>query len=228
MFNRYSITALPSSLELKFKAKIPVLYHPNFNAAPDQSLPVILNDRMTEVTMARWGMDSQLIKTGKSNLLFYTKDINSLKSNETFLQALVKRRCLVLADGFYLWKFITKKSSVPYRVVAKTEKIFCFCGIWEEFQSNKFCFFILTRNSYKPVNELSDQMPVVLSPPDELKWLSGNLPKEKVLHEAEIEDWAFFKYYPVSPRIKDPSINSPSLIQISPSADQHGNLTLFD
>jgi putative SOS response-associated peptidase YedK len=59
MFNRYTITALPSSIELKFSARVPLQYHPNFNAAPGQYLPVILNTRIGEVILAKWGLASE-------------------------------------------------------------------------------------------------------------------------------------------------------------------------
>jgi putative SOS response-associated peptidase YedK len=228
MFNRYTITALPSSIEIKFKAKIPELYKPNFNASHDQFLPVIRNDRTGQVTMATWGIDSGIIKGDQIGTILYVMDIDYFKTKENLQYFLHQHRFLVLADGFSLWKSVSRKSSVPYRVVSNTDKIFCFCGICVELGANRFCFLILTRESYKPVNKLADQMPVILSPPDELKWLQKGLPLNHILDQAEIEDWALLNYYPVSPRIRDPNINSPSLIRNFPTTDQHGNLYLFD
>ena len=228
MFNRYTITALPSSIELKFNVKVPDQYHPNFNAAPGQYLPVILNTQLSVVSMARWGLIPDLKKENELSQKLYTKDLQSLKTSKNWQTALLERRCVVLADGFYLWKTISKKSYVPYRVISKTEKMICFCGIWEEDEFKNICYSILTRKAYKPVHELSDLMPVVLEPQKEIRWLNQKRALESILGDMEIEDWSFFKYYPVSPKIKDVKLNSPSLIKIAPSADQHGNLTLFD
>jgi putative SOS response-associated peptidase YedK len=228
MFNRYSITALPSSIELKFKTKIPDNYNPNFNASPDQQVPLILNDRTTQLTMARWGLESGIIKANESKTLIHSIHINSFISDGNLQAALLNHRCLVLADGFYIWKSITKKSYVPYRVISKNEKLFCFGGIWEEYGSDNIRFSILTRDSYKPVHEISDLMPVVLAPHSEMNWLRNNLSLKEIIYKMEIEDWDFFKYYPVSPKIKDPNLNSPSLIKMTPRTDQYGNLTLFD
>ena len=228
MFNRYTITALPSSIELKFKIKVPDKYHPNFNASPGQILPIILNTRLSEVSMARWGLLPGLKNDNEPTPKLYTKDLESIKTSKNWQIALINRRCLVLADGFYIWKSISKKSYVPYRVISKSEKMICFCGIWEEDEFHNIYFSIITRSAYKPVHELAVSMPVVLTPQKEHWWFNPKLSLESVLGEMEIEDWAFFKYYPVSPKIKDKKLNNPSLIKLAPRADQHGNLTLFD
>lgn len=228
MFNRYTITALPSSIELKFKIKVPDHYQPNFNAAPGQLLPVVMNTRLSEVSMARWGLIPDSKKENEVSPKFYLKELSSVITSKNGQSAIMERRCLVLADGFYIWKSLSKKSFVPFRVIPKSEKMICFCGIWNEDESRNIYFSIVTRKAYKPVHELSDRMPVVLTPQKELRWLDPRLPLDSILNEMEIEDWAFFKYYSVSPRIKDVKLNTPSLIKVAPSADQLGNLTLFD
>jgi len=232
MFNRFTITALPSSIELKFKIKVPDTYQPNFNAAPDQILPIVLNSNPKEAVSAQWGLIPGLSKHKELSPKIYTKHINSIKSSEIWLKVLRERRCIVLADGFYIWKFVSKKSMIPYRVVAKTGNMICFCGIWESEDlnnplNNKISFSIVTRETYKPVHELSEEMPVVLTPQKESSWLDPSLSMEKIIHEIELEDWALLKYYPVSPKIRDININTPSLIKLSPPSDQHGNLSLF-
>lgn len=228
MFNRYTITALPSSIELRFNCKVPDQYHPNFNVAPGQMLPVILNSRVSEISMARWGLMPDLKNKNDLSPKLYTKDLESIKTNKNLQADLHNRRCLVLADGFYVWKSISKKSSVPYRVISKSEKMICFCGIWDEDDLRNLYFMVITRSAFKPVHELSDRMPVVLPPKKEYQWLNPKLSMESLINEMEIEDWAFFKYYPVSPKIKDEKLNNPSLVKEAPRADQHGNLTLFD
>jgi putative SOS response-associated peptidase YedK len=228
MFNRYTITALPSSIELKFNMKVSDQYHPRFNASPGQILPVILDFKLPEISMARWGLipdpknKKEIIPTG------YVKDLESVKENKMWQNALNERRCLVLADGFYIWKSISKKSAVPYRVISKSEKIICFCGIWEEDEFQNLYFTIITRPAYKPIHQLTDRMPVVLTTQKEHWWLNPKVSLDSLFGEMEVEDWAFFKYYPVSPKIIDEKLNNPYLIKEAPQADQHGNLTLFD
>ncbi|MBS0001297.1 MAG: SOS response-associated peptidase family protein [Cyclobacteriaceae bacterium] len=227
MFNRYTITALPSSIELKFNARVPLQYHPNYNAAPGQHLPVILNTRMTEVVLAKWGLGSDKNMPGLKQG-FFIRALRTLKKNVDWQSDLLERRCLILADGFYIWKSISRKSRVPYRVISKTDKIICFGGYWEMDEFRDIRFTILTRESYKPVTELASQMPVILPPNMEMRWLNPKRLLDQIIYDTEIEDWALLKYYPVTPKIKNADVNSPSLIKLAPRADQYGNLTLFD
>ena len=228
MFNRYTITALPSSIELKFGVRVPLQYHPNFNAAPGHYLPVILNTRIGEVILAKWGLATEKNELPGKKHGFFIRDLRTVKKNEDWQKNILEQRCLILSDGFYIWKSISKKSKVPYRVVSKTDKLICLGGCWEMDEFRDIRFSILTKESYRPVNELARQMPVVLTPNMELRWLNPKRTLEQIIRDAEIEDWALLKYYPVSPKIKNADLNSPSLIKLAPRADQYGNLTLFD
>lgn len=228
MFNRYTITALPSSIELKFNMKVPDRYHPNFNASPGQLLPIIVNPRQTELSMARWGLISDQSTENDPIPKLYIKDLEAIQASKAWQSALLERRGLAIADGFYIWKSISKKTFVPYRVVSKTEKMICICGIWEEDEFRNIYFTLITRRAYKPVHELADRMPIVLTPQKEHWWLNPKRSLDSLIDEMEIEDWALLKYYPVSPKIKEEKLNNPSLIKEVPRTDQHGNLTLFD
>jgi putative SOS response-associated peptidase YedK len=228
MFNRYTITALPSSIEQRFGARVPLQYKPNFNAAPGQYLPVILNNRMGQVVLAKWGLASEKNNEAGMKHGFFIRNIRTLKTSDNWKSDVFERRCLILSDGFYIWKSVSRKSRVPYRVIPKTENLICLCGCWEVDEFRDIRFSILTRESYRPVNELARQMPVVLLPNTELRWLNPKRTFNQVFNDIEIEDWALLKYYPVTPEIRDASVNSPYLIKLAPRADQYGNLTLFD
>ena len=234
MCQRYTVTVLPSDLELWFNVKSPNSYKPRFNAAPFQFLPIIANNNLREVIMGHWGFLSNIESNPTDNPKVYLKPLDFIKQNRTWKMLLQNNRCLILADGFYCWKQISKRKKVPYRVVPIHKKLICFAGLWEEFTDintniSIISFILITRTSYRPVNEISNVMPVIIESGNEMKWLEGkNMNLEEYIDIMEIEDWAFFEYYSVSPAIDNIKIDKPDLIKPAPGSDQYGNLTLFD
>ena len=58
----------------------------------------------------------------------------NLLDRPSFKEAFLKRRCLVIADGFYEWK-TEYKTNQPYRIHLKNDKAFAFAGIWQVWNS---------------------------------------------------------------------------------------------
>lgn len=93
----------------------------------------------------------------------------------TFRDAFKKKRCLVLADGFYEWRR-TKEGKVPYRIALKTEAPFAFAGIWSTVHNAvgqpQTTFAIITTESNELVAQIHHRMPVILGEEDEKDWLN--------------------------------------------------------
>jgi len=234
MCDRYTITTLPSDLELKLTVKSPITYKPRYNAAPSQLLPILTNQNPREIIMARWGfLPSKSSESGLSHKL-YNKPLDIIKSSNVWKKSLLGKRCLVPADAFYSWKNVGKDKKIPYRVYPKEKKLMCFAGIWEEFKDHNnnttiTSFMIITRSAYKPVNELSGSMPVILENGREKYWLTKeSLEYDKLMEMMEIEDWALLEHHPVSPVVENTKLDHPDLIKPVPPSDQYGNYTLFD
>jgi putative SOS response-associated peptidase YedK len=50
-----------------------------------------------------------------------------------FRAAFRRRRCLILADGFYEWQALaTRKHKPPYFITLKAGGPFAFAGLWEQ------------------------------------------------------------------------------------------------
>jgi len=48
----------------------------------------------------------------------------------SFKRAFLKRRCLIITDGFYEWKKAGSKKQ-PYYIFLKGHPAFAFAGLWE-------------------------------------------------------------------------------------------------
>ena len=191
MFSRYTIGLLPSDLERYFHVRVPGDYYPHFNAAPGQLLPLILNTRPMEITMGCWGFHSHFTTSSiKEESL--TLPIGKVKVTEKWASSFQERRCLVLADGFYLWKKISSNKRIPFRVLTNSDNPICFAGTWQRLHhdhvsENRIEYMILTRKTYKPIDNISDHMPVVMSREQGLSWLKPDRSFEALIQTMETD-----------------------------------------
>ncbi|ALL05329.1 hypothetical protein AQ505_07400 [Pedobacter sp. PACM 27299] len=98
------------------------------------------------------------------------------------------KRCLLLADGFYLWKRFGAEK-YPFRFTLKDRKVFSMAGIWsawidpitkERYES--FCIITIPGNEL--ISGISKSMPVILPPETEKVWLSKTIEEEASLHSV--------------------------------------------
>ena len=232
MIDRYSITASAPEIAERFSVDVPEFYKAHYNASPTQLLPVITSAMPAGVSLFYWGTapDWAKNKTVSEKLVNHRAELFDEKPN--LKKALRAQRCIVPADGFYGWKKLGKKTSIPYRFVLKSKSVFSFPALWEEFEDTEGqqiqTFTIISIQADKLVSAIQERMPIVLNRQSEKIWLDKLSPEESLLHILSTSDTVDMSYYPVSPRISQKDIDVPSLIIPTPPADQHGNLTLFD
>lgn len=144
----------------------------------------------------------------------------------------MQTRCIIPADGFYVWKKVGKKTAIPYRVTEASHKPFSFAGLWEEFEdedgSMVHAFTLLTVESNELIHPLNDKMPVIFDKAQETVWLNANSSETDLISILKTFPAGKLGIYTVSSLINDPEKDHPSLILPAPASDQHGNLTLFD
>ena len=110
-----------------------------------------------------------------------------------------KRRCLILADGFYEWMRSedAKSPRQPFRFSLADGAPFAFAGL-ETFGE---CT-ILTTAPNPLVARLHDRMPVILRGPDEeAAWLTGDLTPEDVAELCGTLDERLMVSKPANPRV---------------------------
>jgi len=53
-----------------------------------------------------------------------------------FRSAFKKRRCLIVADGYFEWKKLDAKTKQPFLYQMKSGKPFVFAGLWETWKGD--------------------------------------------------------------------------------------------
>jgi putative SOS response-associated peptidase YedK len=231
MIERYSITTSAKDIRERFSVDVPDYYKPHYNAAPTQLLPVITTGSKG-ISLFYWGLPPDWAKNKSVSEKVINLKAESLREKPSLRRAMLKKRCIIPADGFYAWKKIGKKTMVPYRFVLEQKQLFSFAGVWEDFEDNEgednHTFMLLTTPANDIVKTVSDRMPLLLTKESEQVWLDENTDEGVLTNQLNAAPMGGLTCYTVSPRISTSTIDVPSLIIPTPPADQHGNLTLFD
>jgi putative SOS response-associated peptidase YedK len=232
MIDRYSITATAAEVSERFSVDVPEYYKAHYNACPSHVLPVITSSTPHGLSAFYWGTAPEWAKNKTVSERLINTPIEHFEEKPSLKKALKKQRCIIPADGFYAWKKVGKKTNIPYRFVSKSQQLFSFPGLWEEFEDtdgNQIqTFTIITRPADDIVKPIQDRMPVILGHLSEKTWLESDTTEDILINILNSPPTGDLSHYPVSPRISQPDIDVPSLILPTPPSDQYGNLTLFD
>lgn len=232
MIERYTISSELDQIEKKFGAKVPKLYQKRYNAAPTQLLPVITSMNPYDVSFFYWGIEPGLSKNKRITTKLANAPVDALLNKITYKNSLTSRRCIILADGFYVWKSTGKKGQIPYRVIFQTKELFSIAGLWDSYETidgkQIQTFTLITQEANSVVKKISDYMPAILTTHKEEQWLNNEMDlaaRMKLLSELEPVSLTSFA---VTPKVNNLANDGPELILPAPPADQFGNYSLFD
>lgn len=159
-----------------------------FNLAPAQNAPVVRvnsESKVRELASLRWG----LLPVFAKDLAYGSRLINARSetaaSKPSFRGAFRKRRCLVIADGFYEWAG-SGGSKRPHHFSLETQEPFGMAGLWESWRPSADApaietFTILTCEGNGDVAPIHQRMPVILTPETFGLWLDPDCDDPAVL-----------------------------------------------
>ncbi|MBL7876382.1 MAG: SOS response-associated peptidase [Cyclobacteriaceae bacterium] len=232
MIERYSIHAPDTQLIERFQLAETTGYTPRYNAAPSQLLPVITHESPQGFSFFYWGSAPQWAKNKTLAERIVNTRAELIQDKPVLKKSLMRSRCIIPADGFYVWKRVGKKTSIPWRFILKSKKIASFAGLWEEYEDSEgqahHTFTIITVSANESVSPVTDRMPVLFSRKEEERWLNKETTAEALIDLLKPAPANELEGFTVSPGINSPQAESPLLILPTPATDQFGNLTLFD
>jgi putative SOS response-associated peptidase YedK len=177
MCGRFTIFTDPERLAERFQASVPGAgLQPRYNAAPTQLLPVILNDGPRAIQLLQWGLIPFWAKDPSIGSRMINARAETLSEKPAFRAAFKKRRCLVLANGFYEWRK-TPGGKQPMHITLASGEPFAFAGLWETWDapdgSLLRTFTIVTGEPNELVASIHNRMPAILLPEHEAIWLDN-------------------------------------------------------
>ncbi len=104
MCGRYTQTASPDNLMFRFGFSMQdIVLKPRYNLAPGQLAPVIVNEGSKMLVMMQWGLVPSWAKEPSIGYKMINARAETLAQKTSFKRLLPSRRCLIVADGFYVW-----------------------------------------------------------------------------------------------------------------------------
>jgi len=185
MCGRYTLTELEKFTDPRRHRLtiVPFGFTPRYNIAPTQDSLVILDADPTTITTARWGLIPAWAADPGIGYRMINARAETVAEKPAFKRLFKRRRCLVLADGFYEWKRFGAHK-VPYRITLTSGAPFAFAGLWDTWEDRDArrtltTFTIITTTANRVVKPIHDRMPVILTEADEEPWLRPGLTDSK-------------------------------------------------
>jgi putative SOS response-associated peptidase YedK len=193
---------------------------PNWNAAPTQTLPVVVEeDDAWVVRGMHWGLIPRWTKPGQRPKVMPINARSETAADKPMFKALMRhRRCIVPANGFYEWQ-ARGGAKQPYFIHPRDHDLFLFAGLWDEANAGPEgepiqSFTILTTEATAAMATIHDRMPVVVPDDAVPDWLdreeTETEPLEAVLRVAVDTP---IDLVPVSTAVNSPRNNSPGLLE---------------
>lgn len=218
MCGRYTQTASLKDLRERFQITMSEIIElqPRYNVAPTQSAPVVVEDSGRALKLFQWGLIPSWAKEVSIGHKMINARAETIAEKPSFRAAFKKRRCLVVADGFYEWRPLGGKGKQPLRAVLPSRESFAMAGLWESWKypedKELRTFTIVTTTANEVMRSIHERMPVILHREDEGAWLDPTASPEALVKLLKPWDGAI-ETYAVSTLVNSPKNENPALIE---------------
>ena len=139
--------------------------------------------------------------------------IETIASKYLFKESFIKRKCLIISNGYFEWKKIDNTKQPYFISIPKNELMF-FGGIWRQeiknnIKTNVAC--IITKEANENLSKIHSRMPLIMSYNEGLEFLNDTdnkfLENNKSVVEEDID------YFPVSKNVNNPKNNDENCIK---------------
>lgn len=218
MCGRFSLKSTMKAIEDEFSIeRSDIDFQPRYNVAPTQNIAVIIQDETRKLTTLRWGFIPSWAKDPAIGNRMINARAETLLEKTSFKAAFKKRRCLIVADGFFEWKKIGHEK-IPMYIYLKDENLFTFAGIWETWRSSDgkaiHSCAIITTSPNEFMSSIHNRMPVILSQKDRDAWLDiSNQTEKNLIDLLKPYPSEAMAAYPVSKIVNSPLNDIPACIK---------------
>lgn len=196
--------------------------------------PVPGGQSTRELVEMRWGLIPHWAKDAAIGNRMINARSESVADKPAYRGAFRKRRCLVIADGFYEWKR-QEGGKQPYFIYMEDRRPFAFAGLWERWKPRgdqlekivapgnpaaplsadgrvESCAFLTIRPN-QLLEPIHDRMPVILPQEHWDTWLDPDVQDADVLSNLLLPYPADeMRAHPVSTHVNKPGNDDPACI----------------
>jgi putative SOS response-associated peptidase YedK len=190
---------------------------PRYNIAPSQNVTVIVQRGTRQLTEMHWGLIPSWAKDASVGNRMINARAETIAEKPSFRSAFKKRRCLILADGFYEWQK-AGKAKKPMHIRLKNREPFAFAGLHEYWKTKSGRMLescaIVTTTPNEIMRPIHLRMPVILHPESEAAWLNpDNQTASDLIQMLRPYDSEQMEAFEVSDYVNSPSNQGPLCIR---------------
>ncbi len=160
-------------------------YKPRYNVAPTQEVLTVVGNGERQAQYMRWGLIPFWAKDEKIGYKMINARAETVAQKPSFKNLLKRKRCLIIADGFYEWRKEADKAKTPIRITLKGGEPFAFAGLWGSWKNPSaeviHSCTIITTSVNKLMAQIHNRMPVILPFEAEGMWLDSRVQNVKTL-----------------------------------------------
>ncbi len=157
-------------------------YIPNihFSGFEYPKMPVITHQEQDKIQLYNWGLIPNWSADNKIRQHTLNARFETLQEKQSF-KNIMTNRCLILADGFYEWKWLDAKgkSKEQYYITLPDKGLFAFAGLYDTWFDtetkttlNTFTIVTTTANQFMAeIHNHGKRMPLILNREQERNWL---------------------------------------------------------
>jgi len=176
-------------------------------------VPVITDSEPKKVQGLEWCLIPHWARSEDKALDIRKKTYNArddtIFEKPSFRDAILKNRCLVIADGYFEWHHANGKK-YPYYIQLKDRGLFAMAGLWSDWKLGdirKKTFAIVTTEAnpmMARIHNSAKRMPVILPPGSEREWIAPGLSKAEIQAMMKPLDQDLMDAHTVSRLISQP------------------------
>ena len=188
MCGRYSLTLPPETVRAYFGYSEQPNFPARANIRPTEPVAVMREEGgERHFALVRWGFIPGFVRDEREFPLLLNARSETVFEKPSFRNAIKRRRCLFLADGFYESQAGHEKSKKkrPFLIRRPMQGPMALAGIWENWQSPNGSEMetaaILTTSANGLISAVHERMPVILEPRDFSAWLSSHSEESEIM-----------------------------------------------
>lgn len=184
MPERFSLISSPEALRAFFAYRDEPEFPPRYNIAPTQPIAIVAaaphaQGRERRFILMRWGFLPGFVKDPKDFPLLIKARAETLTERPSFRAAVQRRRCLVMADGYYEWRRDARGATTGTFLIRRPDRApMGFAGLYETWSDpfggeiDTAC--IVTTRANRMIAAIHDRMPAIVEPGDHAAWLNND------------------------------------------------------
>jgi len=223
MCGRFTLILEPEAVQKELDlGEMPPDLQPRYNIAPTQPVAVVTDPVERRVEVFRWGLIPSWAKDPEIGNRMINARSETVSEKPAFRTSFARRRCAILADGFFEWVKQDRgasgrgRRSSPYFIHLASGKPFAFAGLWDSWRSPEgeevqSCT-IITCPANEAIATLHDRMPVILDKDHIWQWLEPLVPQAELQSMLVPYPAEKIAYRPISYLVNNPAYDSPEVM----------------